>query len=247
MSHDPQIDSLLQHAVDEAARLLQMDGAMIYLADPSSGVLRFANDAGIHNREARRLIRDLELPIGAGMFGAAVARAEVMVTPDYPNDDRFTHNEVADRIVEVANMRSMAVAPLIAGDEVLGGLGAFSSRSDAFDDAAVGLLRALAGHAASAIDLHRHAEELGRSKRELARTVEAQRTLGHVARSIVRGPRHVQPALVAARAGAGRHGAPDHGRAGARRHRNAVSGNGAAAQIVPAADLAQSAAALRRF
>ncbi len=57
--------------------------------------------------------------------------------------------------------------------------------------------------------------------------------------------RRVQPAVVAPGAGAGRGRAADHRRAGARRHSRPVEGDGAAAKILPAADLAQSAAALR--
>ena len=75
---------LLKGAVTEVARLLQADGAMIYLVDEASETLRFAYDAGITDRRARRLIRDLTLPIGVGMFGTTVSRRELTVTDDYP-------------------------------------------------------------------------------------------------------------------------------------------------------------------
>ena len=61
--------ALLEHAVEEAARLLKADGAMVYLVD--DGQMRFAVDAGIRNPEAHQLIRDLVLPIGVGLFGHA--------------------------------------------------------------------------------------------------------------------------------------------------------------------------------
>ena len=41
------VHELLKEAVDEAARLLDADGAMVYLIDPATGHLRFAHDAGI--------------------------------------------------------------------------------------------------------------------------------------------------------------------------------------------------------
>ena len=44
---------LLQAAVSEAARLLESDGAMIYLYDEASGELRFAFDAGVTGAGAR--------------------------------------------------------------------------------------------------------------------------------------------------------------------------------------------------
>ena len=61
---------------------------------------------------------------------------------------------------------------------MLGALGAYSSRIDDFDEAEVALLRALADHAAAAIANQRLIERLARSQDELARRVDAQRTLG---------------------------------------------------------------------
>ena len=81
---------LLKGAVTEVARLLQADGAMIYLVDEASETLRFAYDAGITDRRARRLIRDLNLPIGVGMFGTTVSRRQLTVTDDYPTSASST-------------------------------------------------------------------------------------------------------------------------------------------------------------
>ena len=169
--------ALLSRAVEEAARLLKADGAMVYLVDRDEGRLRFAVDAGISSPEARQLIRDLSLPVGVGLFGHAISSGEVVVSGDYRRDKRFRHSPVADRIVIKANMRSMAAAPLIADGEVLGALGAYSSRVDGFEEAEIALLRALADHAAAAIANQRLIEDLARSREELGRRVEAQRTL----------------------------------------------------------------------
>ena len=179
----PETHALLARAVEEAARLLDADGAMVYLVDGERR-MRFAVDAGIRNPEARRLIRDLSLPVGVGLFGHTVATGEVVVSGDYPHDERFPHSEIADRIVEIAEMQSMAAAPLIAEGEVLGALGAYSSRLDDFEEAEVALLRALADHAAAAIANQRLIERLARSQDELARRVDAQRTLAQITASI---------------------------------------------------------------
>src|SRR5688572_29100284 len=48
----PTADDLLVRAVAEAARLLDADGAMVYLLDPVAGVLRFAHDAGIRDEHS---------------------------------------------------------------------------------------------------------------------------------------------------------------------------------------------------
>jgi PAS domain S-box-containing protein len=172
---------LLSHAVDEAARLLDADGAIVYLVDPETDRLRFAVDAGIRDPEAQKLIRDLSLPVGVGLFGEAVSRGEVVVTGDYPNDDRFAHSPIADRIVTITDIRSMAAAPLIADGDVLGALGAYTSRVGGFREAQVALLRALADHAAAAIANQRLIERLARSQAQLARRVAAQRALGEMA------------------------------------------------------------------
>ena len=44
------VHELLKEAVDETARLLDADGAMVYLIDAATGHLRFAHDAGIRSR-----------------------------------------------------------------------------------------------------------------------------------------------------------------------------------------------------
>jgi two-component system, NarL family, sensor histidine kinase UhpB len=194
----PETLRLLGRAVEEAARLLNADGAMVYLVDPDGGPMRFAVDAGIRNPEAQQLIRDLSLPVGVGLFGHAIQTREVVVSGDYRRDRRFSHSSVADRIVAIANMRSMAAAPLIAGDDVLGALGAYSSRIDDFDEAEIALLRALADHAAAAIANQELIERLATSQEELARRVDAQRTLAKISASIagIRDPDEVLTEVV---------------------------------------------------
>jgi two-component system sensor histidine kinase UhpB len=196
----PGVRELLERAVEEAARLLNADGAMVYLVDDVHEQLRFAVDAGIRNPEAQELIRGLSLPVGVGLFGHAVTTGEVVVSGDYRRDKRFAHSSIADRIVLTANMRSMAAAPLIAEGEVLGALGAYSSRIDDFDEAEVALLRALAEHAAAAMANQRLIASLARAKEELARRVDAQRTLGRITASIatIRDPDTVLREIVSA-------------------------------------------------
>ena len=183
---------LLTAAVGEAARLLDSDGAMIYLYDDANGDLRFAYDAGITSDEARRMLRELRLPIGRGVYGTAIERRELTFTHDYQADERFQHHPVADQIVETAHMRSMAAAPMFANDKPLGVLGAFSYRPQAFNDQQLSLLRSLADHAAAAIDNRRLLRQLRSSEErlrdqadELARTLTARQALDDIARRIV--------------------------------------------------------------
>ena len=191
-AHNRDDEELLTSAVAEAAHLLDSDGAMIYLYDEASGELRFAYDAGVTSEEARRMLRELRLPIGRGMFGTALEKRELVFTDEYATDERFAHHGVADRIVEEADMRSMAAAPMFANDKPLGVLGAFSYRPAAFNQQQLTLLRALADHAAAAISNRQLLVQLRESEvqlrdqaAELERTLTAHRALDEIARSIV--------------------------------------------------------------
>ena len=174
------IHELLTAAVAEAAGLLNADGAMVYLLDPESGILRFAHDAGIKSDRGRELIRAIRLPIGVGLFGRAVAGRTVVVTGDYLADPAFEHAAGPDEVVREIGTRSMVVAPMVAGDEVFGALGTFSGRTNAFDPAQIRLVRALADHAAAAMRNARLIEALDASRRELARRVETEQVLREI-------------------------------------------------------------------
>src|SRR5687768_13592100 len=174
------IHELLSVAVEEAARLLDADGAMVYLIDPATGNLRFAHDAGIRSERSREWVRGLELAPGTGMFGRALIERAVVVTNDYQNDPSFRHATQTDRVVEDIGIRSMVVAPLAAGDQMFGAMGTFSTRPEAFDKAQIALVRALADHAAAAMANTRLIEDLDRSRAELAQRAEVERTLREI-------------------------------------------------------------------
>jgi GAF domain-containing protein len=169
--------SILHHALGEAARLLRSDGAMAYLLDPATGILRFADDAGITDDRRRRWVRTLEVKPGVGLFGRAVAERRIVQSGDYPNDPSFVHFPGADRLVRSLAIRSLLVAPLIAGERVFGAMGTYSSRADAFGEHDVALVRALADHAAAAMANAELIEQLARSRAEVERRAEAERAL----------------------------------------------------------------------
>ena len=180
----PAAHDLLQRAVEEAARLLESDGAIIYLLDPDEGILHFAHDAGIEKLSNRRWVRKLELQLGQGMFGVATAERRVVVTRDYDADTSFAHAEATDRFVREVGLRSMVVAPLAAADRTFGAMGAFSRRADAFNDAQIALIRSLADHAAAAIANALLIDELAESRTKLERQAEAEQALREIAMQI---------------------------------------------------------------
>jgi GAF domain-containing protein len=168
---------ILHHAIEEAARLLHSDGAMAYVVDPASGILSFADDAGITDERRRRWVRTLQLEPGVGLFGRAVAERLTQLTGDYPDDPGFVHFPDADRVVRDLGIRSFLVAPLIAGERTFGAMGTYSGRADAFGEHDVALVRALADHAAAAMANSELLEELGRSRAEVERRAEGERAL----------------------------------------------------------------------
>ncbi len=156
-------DALLRNAAEEAARLLDADGAFVYLLDVETDTLRFTHAAGIAEPAQAHWIRELRLPIGTGMFGKAVADRRMVVTGDYDRDTSFRHAEEPDRFVTEVGLRSLVVAPMVAGTEVFGALGTFSRHADAFTAPQIALVRALAEHAALAMANARLIAELDRS------------------------------------------------------------------------------------
>ena len=111
----PENRAILHHALEEAARLLRSDGAIAYLADPASGVMRFADDAGIADPDLRAWVRTLRVTAGSGLVGRAVDERRIVATDDYPVDPSFVHFEGADRLVDALAIHSFLAAPMIAG------------------------------------------------------------------------------------------------------------------------------------
>jgi PAS domain S-box-containing protein len=171
------VDDLLRSATEEAARLLGADGAMLYLLDPATERLRFTHDAGIDSLGQDHWLRTLELAQGVGLFGRAVAERRVVVTDDYIADTSFVHAGPTDRFVHEVGLRSMVVAPMVAGDEVFGALGVFAASVSAFTAPQIALVRALADHAALAMANARLIDELARSREALARQAVVERSL----------------------------------------------------------------------
>ena len=180
----PENQAILHHALEEAARLLRSDGAIAYLLDPATGVLRFADDAGITDDNRRRWVREAKVEPGIGMFGRAVAERRIVLSDDYPNDPSFQHFEGADRLVATLRIHSFLVAPMIAGDRVFGAMGTYSPRIAAFGEHDQALVKALADHAALAIANAELIEELAGSRADERRRATEERALREIAARI---------------------------------------------------------------
>lgn len=197
VAHTPDVDPA-QRAADEAARLLEADGAIVYLMEPDGETLRWAADAGISNSPERAWMRSLVVPLGVGMFGSALADRAVRITDDYPNDTTFQHAWMTDQVVRGSSIHSMVVAPMLDGDRRLGALGVYSSSVAAMGEHEATLVRALADHAAATIVAARLLDELTRSREELARRAEQERTLREITSrlAVLREPAEVLQRIV---------------------------------------------------
>jgi PAS domain S-box-containing protein len=173
----PRTELLLRAPTQEAVRLLDADGALVYLLDDASGMLRFAAEASPVRLSQDHWMRTIRLEIGQGMFGKAVAERTIQVTPDYLVDDRFAHTFQADAFAQETGLRSFVVAPLVAGGEVIGALGVYDRKADAFSLQQVALVRALADHAALEIANARLIAELDRARLLTKRQADVERAL----------------------------------------------------------------------
>ena len=179
-SISPANQAILHHALEEAARLLRSDGAMAYVLDPETGLLRFADDAGITDDRGRAWVRGLEVQPGVGLFGRSFAESTIVSTGDYPSDPSFVHFPGADRLVRALGIRSFLVAPLISGDRTFGAMGTYAGRPDAFDENDVALVRALADHVAAAMANAELIDQLAGSRAEVQRRADAERALREI-------------------------------------------------------------------
>ncbi|HEY6058032.1 MAG TPA: GAF domain-containing protein, partial [Candidatus Limnocylindrales bacterium] len=186
--------ALLQRAVRQTARMLDASGAMIYLYDGERDRLRWAYDAGISDERELAWVRALEIPIGVGLFGRAVAEDRLMVSDDYSADRRFRHAPDLDRFVREVGVRSMIVAPMVGADGPLGAIGAYARRTGAFGEPEMALIGALAGHGAIAIENARLIERLRASQDELSRRAAAEHALREIAAGItaIRDPAEIR-------------------------------------------------------
>jgi PAS domain S-box-containing protein len=214
LATSPRREEILRFAVEEAARLVGAEGAILYVVDDATGDLRFAHAAGIADAATRGSFERLRLSARSGLFGLAIAEERAQVTGDYLQDARFQRNARADSIARGLGLRSVVVAPLIVTTEVaagaaaspsvpaahrpVGALGAFSSSPDRFGEPDVALVRALADHAAAAIANVELIEVIAASSARLARRAATEQALREIGTGItaIRDPGEVLQATV---------------------------------------------------
>ena len=168
-------EAVLQHAVDEAARLLDADGAGIELLDEEVGRLHWMYDSatGADRSLGPKPGRDNVEP-GQGVSWWSIAERAPVWTPDYLAETRFPHAPASDAFVRRNRIRSVLAAPLLTDAGVLGTLTVHSRRRDAFDSDDGAVASALATQASLAIQ---NARLIGQLASDLAERDRLQHDL----------------------------------------------------------------------
>ena len=164
------LPAVLQGAVDEAARLLDADGARIDLVDRRSNLLLWRLRLG--RRPPRRgdvvAGRSRTTTLEQGIVRAGRRPRAPVWTGDYLDDPRFPHGEAATPSSARAGVHSVMAAPLIGEGGPFGALTVFTDRQDAWgetDAAAAGRHRRPGGHHHHHDPAHRRARPVARGAR----------------------------------------------------------------------------------
>jgi GAF domain-containing protein len=171
------LDELLPRLFDRVLDILDAEAGSIWLCRNSSVVCHLARGP------ASERLKDLELPLGAGIVGDIARRGESELVGDVRHDPRFIHQ--VDEATGFAT-RSMLAAPLKAQDQVLGVFQLLNKRSGTgqFDERDMALLNGLGATAGLALrnaQLHvaekeaRDLKSLLRISQEITSTLDVDR------------------------------------------------------------------------
>lgn len=145
------LPELLQQVVDDARRLLEVDVTIVYLAEPTEDPPHWTYDSGLSPQAHEDSWRQ-PIDLHGGMTGLALSTGRVIVTQDYANDDRFWDPERRRLNAEHLGTTSVVSVPMYGAAGPLGAFCVFDRRHRGFSEFELALLRALAAHAAVAIE-----------------------------------------------------------------------------------------------
>lgn len=174
---------LLEQVVSEAARLVDADAVALDILDRDTNRIRQTYGAGSIDVASEELVEGGQ-PANVGLVGLALGRGELVATDEYLEDDRFGHLEEADRLMAAKGVRSMVAAPMRGEDGPLGVLDFYSRRRAAFGPRERAIIETFADQASIALSNARLIEALAKSREELGRRAETERSLGEIAARI---------------------------------------------------------------
>ena len=129
-------EETLDLMAERARSFTAADGAAIALRDQDDMVC--CASAGIAP------LAGIRFAVSGGLAGEAIATRQPLIWGNAQKDER-----VDSALCRRLDLKSSAIAPILAGDSVMGVLQVFSGRPNAFDETAVSLLQQLAEFVAS--------------------------------------------------------------------------------------------------
>lgn len=126
----------------------------LVLDEELNGIIQVA-DGAISGR-----LHGLILPLGVGVGGMVVQTKSPVMTNNYADDGRFSHERHIESVVHGEHLRSLAAVPLLRADRVIGVLFAGERTGRAFTEADLSLMSSLGAYAAVAIETRRAEHDL---------------------------------------------------------------------------------------
>ncbi|WP_281275810.1 helix-turn-helix domain-containing protein [Arthrobacter echini] len=147
---------ILQGIVRRTRALIGTDMAYLSRNDLKAGETFIDVTDGVET-EAYRQIR---MPLGTGILGAAAAGGTSIRTNDYLSDPHMNHLSFIDSIVEGEGVKAIMGAPIRIAGRVVGALLVASRSNTIYDDEALTCLEALAAQTAIALEQERLNERI---------------------------------------------------------------------------------------
>lgn len=166
----PDLDELLARIAATIRQAIDYEILAILLLNESTQELRIRYAIG-HKDE---VVRNVRVPVGAGITGAAAAEGRAVMVPDVRADGRYIN--VLDEV------RSELAVPMIAKGRVVGVIDLQSRQAGGFSERQRGLLSLVASRVAAAIENAR----LYRSTLRQARTLATLTAISHEFSSILK-------------------------------------------------------------
>ena len=155
-SLDPQ--EIVQTISAKAVEVLDADGAILFRLDSATQTVRALTRAGVITEE---LVTGLELPVGQGASGLAVARRRPVWTPDLQTDYTVPFPDAVRARMKQDGLKAIIAIPLLVqSGEIFGALAVFYRTAREFTDADVELLSAFGAQASVAIENARSFDQL---------------------------------------------------------------------------------------
>jgi signal transduction histidine kinase len=155
-SLDPK--EIVQTISAKAVEVLGADGAILFRLDSATQTVRAVTRAGVITEE---LVTGLELPVGQGASGLAVARRRPVWTPNLQTDYTVPFPDTVRARMKQDGLKAIIAIPLLVqSSEIFGALAVFYRDEREFTDADVELLSAFGAQASVAIENARSFDQL---------------------------------------------------------------------------------------